>query len=293
MLSQDAPRTSAPATDDAEAKFRNDLAADGFALLPGRLDDDVLDRLTREVRGNFGPSNRDYILGGRKFYGEALKRAYELPAKSPALLEILGMPLVDLAIEATLADYCDHALLSSATAIEVSKVEGVKPQMLHRDDDIYPALLPRAPDGPEYTMNVMVACTDFTEANGATRLARGSHKWRRPPTRDDEIVCLEMPRGGCGVWLGSVLHGAGVNQTDEPRLGVVLTFNLGWMRTLENYFLSMDRETVRRLKPSVQRLLGYDLHGTLGMYDWQSPMKSYLGNPQTESIEDVPGDARR
>jgi hypothetical protein len=262
---------------DAKLGFKDELQANGFAVMPDRVPPDLLDRLTAEVRANFGSPDRDYVIDGKKFYGDALKRAYELPVKSPAFLELLGLPLIDAAIEATLLDYCDHALLSSATAIEVSRIEGAKPQFLHRDDSIYPALLPRKPNGPEYTMNVMVACTDFTKENGATRLVPGSHLNQNPPSPSDPIAYLEMPRGSCGVWGGAVLHGAGANQTDTPRLGVILTFNLGWLRTLENYSLSMDREVARRLPPSVQRLLGYDLHGTLGMYDWRSPMKSYLG----------------
>jgi ectoine hydroxylase-related dioxygenase (phytanoyl-CoA dioxygenase family) len=85
-----------------------------------------------------------------------------------------------------------------------------------------------------------------------------------------------MPRGGCGVWLGSVFHAAGVNRTDKPRLGVALTFNLGWLRTIENQFLLLDPKTVAALPTSVQRLLGYDSHGVLGVHDWRSPMQSLL-----------------
>jgi len=52
--------------------------------------------------------------------------------------------------------------------------------VLHRDQSVYP--LP--PDFPPVVVNTMWALDDFTEANGATRLVPGSHRWgERTPGR--------------------------------------------------------------------------------------------------------------
>jgi hypothetical protein len=54
----------------------------------------------------------------------------------------------------------------------------------------------RNPGGTEYFINVMIAATDFTEANGATRIIPGSHRWPadRQPGRDDPVERLILDR---------------------------------------------------------------------------------------------------
>ena len=66
-----------------------------------------------------------------------------------------------------------------------------------------------------------------------------------------------MARGSVLVFLGSVFHGGGANETDADRIGVNLTYNLGWLRQEENQYLSCPPELARSLSPQMQALLGY------------------------------------
>jgi len=263
---------------EAGRGLRDELREYGYSILPNVIGSELLDRLEREVRGNLQRPTWDYEMDGVKMYGDRILRAVDLAGKSPALLEFLADPVFDTVMRASLLDSCDHALLSSSTALEVHRQDGAKPQTLHRDENNYPPVLPRIPGGAEYLVNIILAGTDFTAGNGGTLIVPGSNKWprERKPTTDDPVIAIEMPRGSCAVWLGSTYHGAGVNRTDEPRLGIIMTFAAGWLRTIENHFLMLDPARVATLPPQVQQYLGYDLHGVLGSLEWKSPMKTLL-----------------
>ncbi len=253
--------------------LRPGLEKTGFAVVADAVDPSLLSRMTGEVRRQLGRSHFDPPFGDRPFYGEHILRAWDLAGKTPSLLEFLATPVVDAINQLVLGDYCDHALLASATAHETHRQVGAKSQPYHRDEEIYPAYLPRLPMGPEYTFTMMVAATDFTADNGGTLLIPGSHLWPRGhlPTPADKPVALTMKKGSVAFWLGSTYHGAGVNITDEPRLGIIFSFCAGWLRTLENQFMLLDAKAVAGLPANVQRLLGWEPHGVLGQHDWRSP----------------------
>jgi ectoine hydroxylase-related dioxygenase (phytanoyl-CoA dioxygenase family) len=111
----------------------------------------------------------------------------------------------------------------------------------------------------------MWAVTDFTEANGATRIVPGSHLWpeSREP-RDDEVVAAEMPAGSVLFWAGGLLHGAGANQTDGVRCGYFVSFSVGWVRQEENHYLEMPLADALELTPEMRDLIGYKMHTGLG-----------------------------
>jgi ectoine hydroxylase-related dioxygenase (phytanoyl-CoA dioxygenase family) len=187
------------------------LSDDGYAVLSSGVPSALLDRLVTEVRDHVLRSTAHYNVIEQAMYGSRIRRGYDLAGKSPALLEVLELPWVETAIEAVLRSNCEHALLSSATALDVDFEPGAAPQPLHRDEDVYPHVLPRQNGGPEYLFNVMIAGTEFTRENGGTLIVPGSHRWPRDrwPGPDDEVISLEMARGECGIWLGSTYHGAG------------------------------------------------------------------------------------
>ena len=61
------------------------------------------------------------------------------------------------------------------------------------------------------------------------------------------------------VYSGSVLHGGGQNASDGDRIGLNITYSLGWLRQEENQYLSTPPHLARDLEPDLQRLVGYSM----------------------------------
>jgi ectoine hydroxylase-related dioxygenase (phytanoyl-CoA dioxygenase family) len=146
--------------------------------------------------------------------------------------------------------------------IRIMPGQGAQP--IHRDRWAWGTYL----KGIEPQLNTIWAVTDFRRENGATQVAPGSVDW--PDTRQPaphEITWAEMPRGSVIVYSGSVFHGGGANTSTMDRIGLNLTYSLGWLRQEENQYLSCPPEIARTLSPELQALIGYAMGSyALGYY---------------------------
>ena len=127
----------------------------------------------------------------------------------------------------------------------------------------------------------MVAATDFTESNGATRVVPGSHKWdlSEREAKPNEIARATMSAGSAVFIPGKTLHGGGDNTDGSRRRAIVASYVLSWLRTQENHFLHTTVEQAHGWPVRVRQLLGYDLYahydenieaGPLGYYEYGS-----------------------
>ncbi|MGH2608246.1 MAG: phytanoyl-CoA dioxygenase family protein, partial [Tepidiformaceae bacterium] len=207
--------------------------------------------------------------GRNDFEGFETKRIYALFAKTRAFDDAAAHPLVLGVLDRVLGSY----QLSAPQAIQIGP--GETAQNLHRDDGVYPIARPHQ----ELVVNTMWAIDDFTEANGATHVVPGSHKWvdRTPEPDEPSVRRAVMPAGSVMFFVGSVFHGGGANLTDRPRLGVILEYAASWLRQQENQYLAVSRETVQRLPQRLQELLGYNVAGNLiGNVDGRHPLKTLV-----------------
>jgi ectoine hydroxylase-related dioxygenase (phytanoyl-CoA dioxygenase family) len=225
------------------------LADDGCCIVDDLAEGDVLDRFEAEMR----PWLERTPPGSEDFSGTRTRRTGGLIARSPAARELVMHPLV-------LAT-ADHVLPErTALQLHLTQVISIGPgetaQTIHRDQwawDFFPF-----PTGYDVQCNTIWALTDFTEANGATRVVPGSNSWDdklRIPHEDTEPA--EMRRGSVLLYTGSVYHGGGANQTDEVRRGINVTYCLGWLRQEENQYLSCPPEVARALPLDLLKLMGY------------------------------------
>ena len=230
-----------------------------------------LDSSMAELQSLSNEATDQYV---RDFYGYSTVRIDGLPGRSPTFVELMCHPLLLGTADRVLLPHCSHYLLNTGQLIEIRPGEDA--QTIHRDEA---AWLHYCEGKPELTVECMFALSDFSEANGATRIAPGSHRWEagREPEAE-ELAVAAMPAGSAVVYLGSTLHGGGANQTaNEARRGMFLGYVLGWLRTEENSYLTTPIEAVRGMPTRAQELLGYEAHLGIGVVDVGSPMKLLHG----------------
>lgn len=199
-------------------------------------------------------------LGYRDFYQGNTRRVISLIKKLPTFRALAMHPTTLAACEASLKPACSSYQVHATAAFVVEPGAGV--QVLHREEDPFRFLpWPR----PNLVTASMWSMTDFTEANGATRLVPGSHRWPADRVaRDEEVVAAEMPAGSVLFWTGRVLHGAGANRTDSVRCGLFVSFSVGWVRQEENHYLELPLEDALALPREIRELIGYRMHAGLG-----------------------------
>jgi ectoine hydroxylase-related dioxygenase (phytanoyl-CoA dioxygenase family) len=240
------------------------LREDGYCVVEGLLPPDAL----AAARSSLVDVLAATPQGRNDFEGFKTQRVYAVFAKTRAF----DAPAIDPLLLGVLDRVIGPAQLSAPTGIQIGP--GEKAQFLHRDDQIYPLPV----DFRDVVLNTMWALDDFTEANGATRLVPGSHRWTdRQPTDDDELVHAVMPAGSVMFYVGKIWHGGGANTTDRPRLGVILEYVAAWLRAQENHLLAVPRETVAELPERLQELLGYNIYPPfVGYVDGRHPKRFIL-----------------
>jgi ectoine hydroxylase-related dioxygenase (phytanoyl-CoA dioxygenase family) len=133
----------------------------------------------------------------------------------------------------------------------------------------------------------MWALTDFTEANGATRVVPGTHLADHSPDYGApyDSVAAEMPKGSVLVWHGSLWHGGGANTTDQRRVGLAMNYCAGFIRQQENQQLGIPREVAADFSPRLRELCGYGIYrGLIGHINKCDPIGSLGHAPRDEPM---------
>jgi len=227
------------------------IAEDAAVIIDGVMSPELLGRVRTEIMPyvEATPPGRD------DFTGDRTTRTGALVARSPACRDLVAHPLITAATEAFLAPFCDRFQLHLTQVIRIKP--GQKAQVLHRDRLAWGGFLQRA---IEPQLNTIWAVSDFTRENGATRVVPGSHMWDDGRgAHEDEITYAEMKAGSVILYTGSVIHSGGANVSDGDRIGINITYSLGWLRQEENQYLSCPPEIAATLPDDLRRLIGYSM----------------------------------
>jgi ectoine hydroxylase-related dioxygenase (phytanoyl-CoA dioxygenase family) len=231
------------------------------------VDDFVSSKMIDELKADLLPAIETRSTGRDDFTGTKTRRMSALFAKSRRVADLAIHPLMLGAAEhfvnvPVVYGSGDTALtvrpglrIGGSQLIQIGPGEGAQP--LHRD---HWAMLWRYPDyGRQVRVQVMLAISDFTEANGATMVVPGSHLWNEDRFADpSEAIPAEMKSGSALLFLGSTHHGGGTNRTSEEyRTGLTFGLDCAAVRQEENMYLALDAATVRSYPEQIRRLLGW------------------------------------
>jgi len=229
------------------------VVRDGAVILTDVLTPAHLARVNAELK----PYVDATATGQDAFGGFKTTRTGAVMARSPAA----GA----LALHSTVRAIADRVLLANCDRyhIHVTQVIRIMPgqpaQPIHRDRWLWGTWL----KGLEPQVNTIWALSDFTRENGATQVVPGSTQW--PDNRvatPQEIGYAEMNAGSLVLYTGSTFHGGGANGSSGDRVGLNISYSLGWLRQEENQYLSVPPEIAKTLDPELAKLLGY----TMGRY---------------------------
>ena len=225
------------------------LRQDGALIIKDIISPQVVDQLTAEMQPyiNATPTGRD------EFTGHTTRRTGALAARSAACRDLIVNDLVLGSAKEYLKPFTRKIILHLTQTIDIGP--GAAAQEIHRDRYAWGKYLPREIE-PQF--NTIWALTDFTAENGATQCVPGSQDWDWSQSHTAEQICqAEMTKGSVFIYSGSVLHAGGENRSSAHRLGLNLTYCLGWLRQEENQYLSCPPEIAKNFDPALQDLLGY------------------------------------
>ncbi len=225
------------------------LDRDAALIIDDLASAEQIDAITAEM----APHIEATPPGSDDFSGRNTKRTGALVARSPSSHELIQHPTILGVAEKLL-----HR--AQSFQLHLTQVISIGPdspgQSIHRDQWAFDFF--EFPSDYDVQCNTIWALTDFTEANGATRLMPGSQHLPNEHTHTvDETVPATMRKGSCLLYTGKVYHGGGANTSDETRMGLNITYNVGWLRQEENQYLSCPPEVAAELPDDLLRLMGY------------------------------------
>ncbi len=136
---------------------------------------------------------------------------------------------------------------------------GGYPQGLHLDQG---PLLPWVTEVAPALVNTMFIPQAVDDENGGTLIIPGSHKLIMRAGSAGSIdsvprpINLKAPAGTLMVFDGRVMHGTGVNRTDQRRFVATMSNVKSWMRQQENWVVSTRPEVIQAASAKLLHRMG-------------------------------------
>jgi ectoine hydroxylase-related dioxygenase (phytanoyl-CoA dioxygenase family) len=167
---------------------------------------------------------------------------------------VQGGPMVEqLLTESMGPDWICTSLIAAIS------IKGGVPQALHQDQGGI------APDSRHpMSVNILTPMTDVDETTGGTLVIPGSHsvlsdavRTGKPVGKLPPAINVDAKAGTMILTDGRLLHGTGINHTDEPRIVMLNGMQKSWLRQQENWMLSVRPEVLERASPKLLQRMGY------------------------------------
>jgi ectoine hydroxylase-related dioxygenase (phytanoyl-CoA dioxygenase family) len=243
------------------------LLRDGAFILKDAASREDIAETWRELKPYVEATER----GSDEFTGFKTTRTGALVARSAGSRKLMLDETLDKMCVEFLHPNCARHQLHLGQVIRI--MPGQPRQAIHKDRWAWGKHLQNV----EPQLNTIWAVTEFTRENGATQVVPGSMDWPDDHKfSEDEIAYAEMQPGSALVYSGSVFHGGGENTTQSDRVGINITYALGWLRQEENQYLSCPPEIAKELEPRLQKLIGYTM-GSYALGYYTPPLEAGAG----------------
>jgi hypothetical protein len=244
---------------------KRDLSEWGYCLLVDAISEELRRRLFHRL-------SEQALLEGRKGVAymadghSPLRRigSFE-PEVKPVWQQVVGLlnkgrSFVDLMMNEKLHSLSAHAFRNNP--FDLCSIRGLIQRKgaangpIHVDQVLIPFLTPLP-----VVCNLTVTLTDYTIANGATKVVPGSHRLQPPHLGGDlnpmPEVALEAPAGTAIVWEGRTWHRAAASTSDAERVGVVVVTNMIWVRQQDVYAAGLHDELYQSLSVEERNFVGF------------------------------------
>ncbi len=224
------------------------IRSDGAIIIDNMMDPATVEALRTETDPYMDATDN----GQDDFTGRLTTRTGGLISRSQGVCDLVENKTILALCGGFLLNYCERYQLHLTQIIRLRPGQGK--QQIHRDRWAWGTHLAHV----EPQLNTIWALSDFTEENGATRVVPGSVTWPDDQVpQADQTTQATMQAGSVVIYTGSVFHGGGENVSQQDRVGLNITYALGWLRQEENQYLSTPPELARNLSPQLQELIGY------------------------------------
>lgn len=251
--------------DAATDEIMSVLNRDGALILDDVISAAAADQFREELR----PYVEATRPGQDSFTGRRTTRTGALVARSQAAREAVMDRRIRAICDRVLLPNCERYQLHLTQLIRI--MPGEPAQAIHRDRWAWGKYL----KGIEPQLNTIWALSDFTEANGATRIVPGSHRLASVPRYGGEVatVAATMSAGSVMLFDSALWHHGGANTTDSRRYAISCYYCAGWLRQQENLQLGIPQDMAARFPRRLQELLGYSIYkGQYGHIDNRDPI---------------------
>jgi hypothetical protein len=256
------------------------MERDGAVILAHAVSDETMDMYMESLRPYNGEGGESADGDGPAECGSVLARSrLALPLVAhPCVMgvcegvlgrQVLTMDEAELQRRLRLAGTEDTERIPWQLQVQafIGKPPHQKPQLLHRDGEYLMVQLPG--DQIEHEISCIWATHDFTNAQGATRAVKGSHRWprHRQPLMS-ESVGAEMSKGSVVMYAGHTLHGAGENTTDDWRIAMNFDYVPRFIKAECHMALEIPPTIARYLPEPLVELAGYRSRGEVEEACW-------------------------
>lgn len=245
--------------------FRELIATQGFAILPGVLSADAIDRLKQALARAIVAEGEDHRAQGR----------HAMANVSMVLLcSLYGDEFIDLFETASLIEPFEW-IMGDGCIVYAYTSSSMPPQATNYAARIH-VDCPRIIEGYVSNMGVTILLDDFTEENGATWFLRGSHKRLDTPSQEEFYARAERviaPAGSAFYFNARLWHAGGLNRTPGWRHALTINMCRSYMKQRIDIPRAMQAKRISVTSPKARQKLGFLAQVPAGYEEYYLPLE--------------------